>query len=925
MNLKKFEFSKLQKTIVALFLILAMAIPITALSTVSAHDPTWQVPTFAYVQAVPNPIGVGQTASIYVWLANTYADALKTNDYRFHNYKLTITAPDGTTTSQTFANIMDPTSNQFYSFTPTQIGTYSLNFTYPGQAVNDYSHLATSAYLNDTYLPSTALSTLTVQETAISTLDLLPLPTEYWTRPIYGENYYWYSVSSNWLGTGSAGYGTGAAGCNYPPGNAIGPETSHVMWTYPLDFGGIVGGTIPQQASTNFEGSAYSGRFTNTIIMNGYMYYTKPVTFTGNTAGAFVCQDLRTGKIIWSSTQIPPISFGYIYNVDNPNQHGTYPPILFTANFAQAFDAYTGCPLFNVTAVPTGTLLPGPAGEQLRLILSNNGNATNPILYLNQWDSSRLWENVGNPWTSPTTVVNSPTLYNYSTTTGASITATQAMYATVTEPAIGAVAGKDPNLPATSNYVIYGNVVNPNSLRYSYDYNVSLDWLNTITPVPTIVAAWTGDMAILRSGSAPSNTIQTPYTYFGVNLNTSKGAIGTKLWSNTLQPPAGNLTVSYSGPASGTPTSGVFAEFYKESMQFVGYSMSTGQKLWGPIGDQSQNQLMYYNSGYNSGGNEAGAAYAYGRLYYDGFGGVMSCYDLQTGSLLWTYGNGGAGNSTSSGFEVPGPYPMTMYAIGNGIIYTTTTEHTVEMPLYRGATQQAINATTGELIWSLNDVTSEAGGPGVALETGYIADGFSVTLNGYDNQIYCVGRGPSSTTVTAPNLAAAFDQSVVISGTVMDLSSGTTQDAQTAKFNNGVPVSSDASMSDWMGYVYQQKPLPTNFTGVEVTINVVDSNNNYRTIGTTTTDAKGFYTLKWTPDITGEYKVIAVFAGNKGYWPSSAEAAFAVDEAVTTATPVPTQAPSLADLYFLPGIIAVIIAIAVVGAVLALLMLKKRP
>ena len=907
---------------IAAILLVSMGTAILELPLANAHTPAWQVPTFAYVQAVPNPIGVGQTATVYMWLSNTYADALKTNDYRFHNFKLSITAPDGTVTSQTFANIMDSTSNQFYSFTPTQAGTYLINFTYPGQNVNDYSHSPTSAYIGDYYLPSAASTTITVSETPVSTFDLLPLPTEYWTRPIYAENVYWYSVSSNWLGTGSAGYGTGAAGCNVPPGSAIGPETSHVMWTYGLDFGGIVGGTIPEAGSTNFEGSAYNGRFTNTIIMNGYMYYTKPVTFTGLTAGKTVCQDLRTGKINWESSVIPPISFGYIYDVDNPNQHGTYPPILFTSNFAQAFDAYTGCPLFNVTAVPTGTQVAGPSGEQLRLILTNLGTATSPVMYLSQWNSSRLWENIANPWTAA--VVNSPVMYNYSTSTGAAITATQAMYAQVVQPAIGAVAGNDNQKPATNNYVVYGNVVNASSTLCTYDYNISIGWLNGISPAPTIVAAWSGDMMIIRSGSTPSSTVQTPYTYYGVNLNTSKGALGAKLWSNTLQPPAGNVTVSYGGPATSTPTYGVFVEFYKETMQFVGYSMSTGAKIWGPVGDQSQNQLMYYNSGYNSGGNEAGAAYAYGKIYYDGFGGVMSCYDQQTGALLWTYGNGGAGNTTQSGFEVPGPYPMSIYAVGNGIVYTTTTEHTVQIPIYRGAQQQAINATTGELIWSLNEVTSEAGGPGAALETGYIADGFSVSLNGYDNQIYCVGRGPSTTTVNAPNLAAAQGQSVMISGTVMDQSSGTKQDEQSARFANGVPVSSDRSMSDWMGYVYQQKPLPTNFTGVEVTINVVDSNGNYRTVGTATTDAKGYYSLNWTPDITGKYSVIAVFAGNKGYWGSSSEASFAVDHAAATPAPAATAAPSMADQYFLPMSVAIIIAIIAVGAAIIVLQ-RKHP
>ena len=129
---------------IAIFLVISMGASIILLPTSSAHTPVWQIPTFAYIQAVPNPIGVGQTATVYMWLSNTYDGASKINDYRFHNYNLTMTAPDGTITSQTFANIMDPTSNQFYSFTPTKTGTYSFNFTYPGQAVYDYSHLSTS-------------------------------------------------------------------------------------------------------------------------------------------------------------------------------------------------------------------------------------------------------------------------------------------------------------------------------------------------------------------------------------------------------------------------------------------------------------------------------------------------------------------------------------------------------------------------------------------------------------------------------------------------------------------------------------------------------------------------------------------------------------------------------------------------------------
>ena len=110
------------------------------------------------------------------------------------------------------------------------------------------------------------------------------------------------------------------------PGNAVGPVTSHVMWTYPLDFGGLVGGeTFSDPGTTYFEGSAYNTRFENPIIVDGYLYYQEPVTFTGYSSGATVCQDLRTGQIIWTTTQIPALSFAYVYRLYDPNQHGGYP------------------------------------------------------------------------------------------------------------------------------------------------------------------------------------------------------------------------------------------------------------------------------------------------------------------------------------------------------------------------------------------------------------------------------------------------------------------------------------------------------------------------------------------------------------------------------------------------------------------------
>lgn len=145
-----------------------------------------------------------------------------------------------------------------------------------------------------------------------------------------------------------------------------------------------------------------------------------------------------------------------------------------------------------------------------------------------------------------------------------------------------------------------------------------------------------------------------------------------------------------------------------------------------------------------------------------------------------------------------------------------------------------------------------------------VASGYLTVFDPYDSQIYCYGKGPSQLTVAAPQSSIELGKSLVISGTVTDIASGTIQKEQAARFPNGVPAVSDASISAWMEYVYMQKPRPTDVTGVPVTLSVVDSNGNYREIGTATSK-DGFFTFNWKPDITGQYSVYASFAGSESY------------------------------------------------------------
>jgi hypothetical protein len=177
-------------------------------------------------------------------------------------------------------------------------------------------------------------------------------------------------------------------------------------------------------------------------------------------------------------------------------------------------------------------------------------------------------------------------------------------------------------------------------------------------------------------------------------------------------------------------------------------------------------------------------------------------------------------------------------------------------------------------------------------------------------------------TVTAPDAAVSLGTSITIKGSVMDISAGTKQTEQAARFPNGVPAVNDASQAQYMEYVYMQKAKPMNTTGVTVDLYVVDANGNYRSIGqTTTTD--GFYSFNWKPDIEGKFTVLATFAGSESYYPSQAMTAFNVDAAAPTATAPPAQPVSFADQYFIPAIAGLFVAIIVVG-LLTILVLRKR-
>ena len=306
---------------------------------------------------------------------------------------------------------------------------------------------------------------------------------------------------------------------------------------------------------------------------------------------------------------------------------------------------------------------------------------------------------------------------------------------------------------------------------------------------------------------------------------------------------------------------------------------------------------------------------ANGTIYIWLYGGDVYSINIATGTVNWHY------HTPSGGYESPyGVEPIWTFNVGtvaDGKLFVPE-GHMYSPPLFHGAQQLALNITNGQVVWSIDafDVTSAPA----------ISDGIMTTLNAYDNQVYAWGMGPSKTTVTAPTPVTTVGAPIVLDGTITDISAGASQEAVAANFPNGLPCVSDASMTQFMEAVYEQQPMPTNITGVPVTLYVLDSNNNYRAIGTTKTDASGFFSLNWKPDIAGNYTVTATFAGTSSYYGSSAQTAFLANAPSATAAPTATPLSGLAsNTTVMYSVVAMIIVFIVGIALIAMLVTRKHP
>jgi outer membrane protein assembly factor BamB len=911
----KISISKTKISTIALVLLLSISGIISILPAVVAHDPAWSIPTWAYVSVSPRTVGVGEYTLIVFYLDKWPPTAGGEGGDRWQGHMIEITKPDGSM-EQLGPFASGPVGSGWTTYTPTQVGEYTIVHKWPGQThVRGIEPPNPNGipYIGDYFEASTSEpTTLVVTSEPAEQWSEPPVTTGYWTRPINSANRNWAQLASNWL------KGSWLVDDFQRWGKA--PNTSHIMWTKPVISGGIPDASWGAQHGQTTD---YENFFSDPIIMNGKIYWNWEMYPNYG----YYCTDLQTGENIWykngtdnglgqivgdvryqgaggagvySGETYAQLSFGQMFHYYSLNGEGVMSHLWITSGSTwHMLEADSGNWVMSLVNVPGGQTITDQDGSIVRYTYDDD---TGRFL---GWNVTQA---IGPP--SPTG-------------TG------QAQWEPRQGHVIDAVndttwmewGPRGENIPIEfidmprSGYTM--NVTGPTGLPGGFTV------LQDGNRVPKVFLSQ-------PFGSYPrSGTVNLPqeFNMWAVEITTdgeytpkpdqtytqnwNLGYDVKLLWNKTIPYPLTNGETWFRGVASYEDD--VWTLYCKETRQMWGYSLTTGNLLWGPT--ESEDAWNVYSRNQRV---------AYGNIYSYGYGGRLYCYDIKTGELKWTYVAEGIG------YESPyGDYQLSHVGTVDGKIYMYSSEHSPTTPLWRGSYLRCIDAFTGEEIWKSLNFVSGAG----------IADGKIVAGNWYDQRMYCYGKGPSATTVTASPKITEWGRSVLIEGTVTDESAGAKQLIEDGKFTI-VPAIADEHMDEWMDYVYMQQNCPTYYTGVEVKLETLDPNNNFYEIGTVTSDASGMYKLMWEPPVPGEYTIIATFTGSDSYGSSWAETAIGIEqsslgqqmepelmdskptttEPATSEPAIPTGAPFITT----EVVIIALVAVASIIGIAAFLLLRKR-
>jgi len=665
---------------------------------------------------------------------------------------------------------------------------------------------------------------------------------------------------------------------------------SNVYWSYPIN-------------DNNREWHQISGDWTGVTstmatVNSPTQLRWQPYGLGPNTAHIVWTNQVKTGGIIggdYGSTSYVGSTTVYaaptsMYVIMDGK---VYCNILNTQPYGQAFgqfrcwDEQTGQVLYTANgSISYGIHLPGSTFQQSSTTAASEGGQ---VLLANSFGSyvqPYLWGSV---------VVNGITYWNY--------------YDALTGVLVRQISNASSARLIDGTVLAFGcGVPTGQTQRYVYRWNMtsvasSNDWWTGVTwkvPMPNPLAQSKALPTIFAVSSDLSTiVVWNYYQYWAFNANT-----GASLWNMTL-----NYQVNTNEEIPLANGVDDFIVIDPTAATFNCYSMKTGALLWTTPSFASSPWATTWTIYYTETND-------LNNMYFAFPDGSMRAYSLTDGHLVWT--SAPIASTEYANNAVPFVHGGTVLVDGKLYEYGGYSIGYEIDPVPRFAVTVCINATTGDTIWVLNGgVLPNAAANGYVLGSGI-----------FDGLLYCLGKGPSSTTVTAQQQVGG---SVLIQGSVLDTSPASSSATLSAMFANGVPAVSDANMSVWMDYLHMQNSTllnsPPICTGVPVTLTAVDPNGNVNVIGTATSNYQGNYGLQWTPTTPGLYTIYATFAGSNSYYTSSASTDATVSTAATpTSTPMSTSTAqssvSNSDLvtYLIIVAIAIILAIAIVGA----LLLRKK-
>jgi hypothetical protein len=894
---------------------------VTVVADPSQIPPTYQSTNiYVFSQTV---VEVGKTMFIAYWTQTMPPDIGETagtvespsGRAGWYNVSLEITKPDGTIDAVDMP-YSDPVGGGYLQYAPDQTGTYSVVAVFGGTWKN-------STFGNVYWEPMRSkAATFEVGTDPITGWPEAPEPDDYWSRPVSGASHNWYSYLGNWLGSYANKYPIGAYGGttnNYGWGDA--PESAHILWSrqhYPS--GSLMDERFGTEVQTlnHYQDVDWNGY---QLIVEGVIHYTPQYTGHwgyGNAAGywGWGGLSLYTGEELFEYTDVDVQrpDFGQVFLYNSPNQHGGFSYLIRedvdlpeTVEKDPRFGANETYTLSNERGKETWEILDAYTRNRVCYVanVSDGGEMVfSKIGAITYYDTDREGDQYY------LTIWNSTTALS--------------MYAE-DPPATGGWQWR-PQWGGHSNYVYRWR-------EHRDAYHDGNDCFALKVPIPSLQAPRnerrneTASIQVVREGeyvifgtdgiNDPDGVA--PAWFMAVSLE--EGHEGEKLWETSFTPPAAQMagaqfTAGMSMVEVVPEGEGGVVVFENRRVQsYWVYDLRTGEKLW----ETTEPEQGHY--------------YSMDQTIYDGkmltsgrIGGVLRAYDLRSGDIIWEYVAEGNGTETPYGNAL-----VMHHLIADDKVYFGTSEHSASSPLWRTPGLRCVDAQTGEEIWKILWWGDDFA----------ISDGILVGWNFYDGQIYAFGKGPSKTTVSAPDVEVPLGNSVVIKGTVTDQTpTGERNINDEMVFTlKDTPAISDEDMQEWMQYMFMEQGYPDHAKGVEVVLSVYDSNENYYEIGRTTSDVTGYYSLTWEPEIEGDYTIIATFEGSASYGPSNANTAITVGPAPSAAdgTDLTPLEDSVSDLeesmnnvednvsnlttYILVILVLVIIAIAI--AVFTLVMSRK--